>query len=65
MTYSSRTVNNLVIQGYLDVNPGIKYLEKLGYPKGKVSNVIMEWKRMVDIPNVEELRDFATTVKES
>ncbi|MER5175181.1 MAG: hypothetical protein ABJB76_01700 [Candidatus Nitrosocosmicus sp.] len=65
MTYSSSTINHLVIQGYLNGKSRDKISKEIGISTGKISNVIKEWKRRIDIPNVEELRDFATEVKKS
>ncbi|MER5176617.1 MAG: hypothetical protein ABJB76_06350 [Candidatus Nitrosocosmicus sp.] len=65
MTYSSRSINHLVIQGYLNGKSRDQISKETGISTGKVSNVIKEWRHGIDIPNVEELRDFATEVKKS
>ena len=63
LTYSSRTIDSLVIQGYLNGKSRDQISKETGISTGKVSNIIKEWKRRIDIPNVKDLRDFATAVK--
>ena len=65
LTYSSRTIDSLVIQGYLNGKSRDQIAKETGISTGKVSNIIKEWKKGIDIPNVEELRDFAIEVKKS
>ncbi len=54
-----------MIQGYLIGKSRDQIAKETGISTGKVSNVIKEWKSRIDIPNVEEVRDFATEVKKS
>ena len=54
-----------MIQGYLNGKSRDQISKETGISTGKVSNVIKEWKSKIDIPNVEELRDFVTEVKKS
>ena len=65
LTYPSHSINHLVIQGYLNGKSRDKISKENGISTVKVSNVIKEWKRRIDIPNIEELMDFATVVKKS
>ncbi len=50
---------------HLNGKPRDQIDRETGISKGKVSNIIKEWKNGIRIPNVEGLRDFTVTVKKS
>ena len=54
-----------MIQSYLNGKSRDQIAKEMGISAGKVSNIIKDWKSGVEIPNVEELREFAITVKKS
>ncbi len=54
-----------MIQGYLNGKSRDQIAKETGISTGKVSNIIKEWKRRIGIPNVEDLRNFATDVKKA
>ncbi len=54
-----------VIQRYLNGKTRDSISSDLGISAGGVSNTIKEWKMRIGVPEIEELRDFATTVKKS
>jgi hypothetical protein len=55
----------LVLQGYLNGKTRDSISRELGISAGGVSNIIKEWKMRIGVPEIEALRDFATTVKKS
>jgi hypothetical protein len=55
----------LVIQGYLNGKTRDSISKEIGISAGGVSNTIREWKRGIRVPEIEALRDFATTVKKA
>ena len=65
MTIPPLPPKTLVIQGYLNGKTRDSISKEIGISAGGVSNTIREWKRGIKVPEIEALRDFATTVKKS
>ena len=65
MTISSPSVKSLVIQAYLNGKSRDQISKETEISTGKTSNIITDWKKVIKIPNVDELREFAVTVKKS
>jgi len=55
----------LVIQAYLNGKSRDQISKETGISAGKTSNIITDWKKGIRIPNIDELREFAVTVKKS
>ena len=54
-----------MIQAYLNGKSRDQISKETGISAGKTSNIITDWKKGIKIPNVDELREFAVTVKNS
>ena len=52
-----------MIQSYLNGKSKDQISKEMGISTGKVSNIIKAWKSGIEIPNIEELMEFAITVK--
>ncbi len=52
-----------MIQSYLNGKSKDQISKEMGISTGKVSNIIKDWKSGIEIPNIEELMEFAITVK--
>ena len=52
-------------QGYLNGKTRDSISKEIGISAGRVSYTIKEWKRRIRVPEIEALRNFATTVKKS
>jgi len=61
----SSNVENLIIQSYLQGLSRDEIAEYIGIASGSVTNKINDWKRRVDAPDIEELRQFAVIVRKS
>ncbi len=62
---SNQSIRSLVIQGYLNGKTRDQIALDVGISGGKVSGIIKEWITEIGKPNVEDLRDFAATVRKS
>ena len=62
---NSSSAKPLVIQAYLNGKSRDQISKETGICTGKTSNIITDWKKGIRIPNIDELREFAVTVKKS
>jgi hypothetical protein len=62
---SNFTIKSLVIQGHLNGKSRDKISKETKISTGSVSNILKDWKRGINIPEIDELRAFAITVKKS
>ena len=62
---NSSSAKPLVIQAYLNGKSRDQISKETGISTGKTSNIITDWKKGIRIPNIDELREFAVTVKKS
>ncbi len=60
-----QSVKSKVIQGYLNGKPRDQIATELGISTGKTSGIIKEWVAAIGMPDVEELREFAVTLRKS
>ncbi len=65
MTVISQSVNSIVIKEYLNGTSRDKIAQIAGISSGKTSNIIKDWKNKIDLPDVEEVRDFSIEVKKA
>ncbi len=65
MTIIDQSVNSIVIKEYLNGTSRDKIAQIAGISSGKTSNIIKDWKNKINIPDVEEVRDFSIEVKKS
>jgi hypothetical protein len=63
LTHSSQATKSAIIQGYLKGKPRDANSLDLGPGGGTVSKAIEEWKRGLDFPEVEELRELAVQIR--
>jgi hypothetical protein len=61
----SESIKSQVIQKYLDGKSRDQISRETGISTGKISNLVKDWKDGIDIPNIEEVREFAIAVKKS
>jgi hypothetical protein len=59
------SAKSLVIQAYLNGKSRDQISKDIGISAGKPSNIITDWKKGIKIINIDELREFAVTVKKS
>ena len=65
MTITDQSVHSIVIKEYLNGTSRDKIAQIAGISSGKTSSIIKDWKNKMDIPNVEEVRNFSIEVKKS
>jgi hypothetical protein len=59
------TVKSLAIHGHLNGKSRDKIAEETGTSAGRISYILKDWKREIGIPDIDQLRSFAITVKKS
>ena len=59
------SVSSIVIKEYLKGTSRDKIAQIAGLFSGTASNIIKEWTNKIDIPNVEEVRNFSILVKKA
>ncbi len=61
----TESVKPRVIKEYLNDKSRDKIAQIAGISLGKTSNIIKDWKYKINMPNIEELRDFSVEVKKA
>ena len=54
-----------MIQAYLNGKSRDQISKETGISAGKTSNIIADWKKGIKTSNIDELREFAVTIKKS
>jgi hypothetical protein len=62
---SNSAIKSLAIQGFLNGKSRDQIAEETGASAGKISYILNDWKRGIGIPDIDQLRAFAITVKKS
>jgi hypothetical protein len=65
LTNTSHSVKSLVIRGYLNGKTRDQIALDAGISAGRASSIIKDWKKGIDMPNIEEVRYFSITVRKS
>jgi hypothetical protein len=65
LTNTSHSVKSLVIRGYLNGKTRDQIALDAGISAGRASSIIKEWKKGIDMPDIEEARVFSITVRKS
>ena len=65
MTIIDQNVKSLVIKEYLNGTSRDKIAQIAGISAGTTSSIIKDWKYGINMPNVEQVRDFSIEVKKA
>jgi len=65
VTIIDQNVKSIVIREYLNGTSRDKIAQIAGISAGTASNIIKDWKDGINMPNVEQVRDFSTEVKKA